>query len=48
MNKIKMFCQSALTFEEGCNLYLEDCRKRNLIEGTIEHYKSSYVNFQIL
>ena len=31
-----------ITFEEGCNMYLENCRQRNLREGTINHYKQSY------
>ena len=31
-----------LTFEEGCNKYLENCRQRNLREGTINHYRQSY------
>ena len=34
-----------LTFEEGCNKYLDNCRARNLREGTINHYKQSYVQF---
>ena len=34
-----------LTFEEGCNKYLEYCRQRNLREGTIGHYKQSYTQF---
>ena len=33
------------TFEEGCNKYLENCRQRNLREGTINHYRQSYVQF---
>lgn len=34
-----------LTFEEGCNMYLEDCRQRNLRDGTIRHYRQSYTQF---
>ena len=34
-----------LTFEEGCNKYLEYCRQRNLRQGTINHYKQSYTQF---
>ena len=34
-----------MTFEEGCEKYLEYCRQRNLREGTIEHYRQSYVQF---
>ena len=37
--------QNSLTFEEGCNKYLDNCRARNLREGTINHYKQSYVQF---
>ena len=38
MKKIKMARGVTLTFEEGCNKYLENCRQRNLREGTINHY----------
>ena len=38
MQKIKMSRGTLLTFEEGCNKYLENCRQRNLREGTINHY----------
>lgn len=34
MKKLKMTV-SKLTFEEGCNRYLEYCRQRNLRDGTI-------------
>ena len=34
-----------ITFEEGCNMYLDNCRQRNLREGTINHYKQSYTQF---
>ena len=34
-----------LTFEEGCNKYLENCRQRNLREGTIRPYWQSYLYF---
>lgn len=44
MKKIKM-SSSSLTFEEGCNKYLDNCRARNLREGTINHYKQSYIQF---
>ena len=45
MKKIKMARSVTLTFEEGCNKYLENCRHRNLRDGTIEHYRQSYVQF---
>ena len=34
-----------LTFEEGCNKYLENCRQRNLRKGTIGRYRQSYTQF---
>ena len=43
--KIKMMYQDALTFEDACNLFIENCKKRNLREGTINHYKQSYRQF---
>ena len=44
MKKLKM-TRTTLTFEEGCNKYLEYCRQRNLRQGTINHYKQSYTQF---
>lgn len=34
-----------LTFKDGCEKYLDNCRQRNLREGTINHYKQSYKQF---
>ena len=45
MQKIKMSRGVTLAFEEGCNKYLENCRQRILREGTINHYRQSYVQF---
>lgn len=45
MKKLKMKTSKSLTFEEGCNKYLEYCRQRNLREGTINHYRQSYTQF---
>ena len=45
MKKLKMKATKGLTFEEGCNKYLEYCRQRNLRQGTINHYKQSYTQF---
>ena len=45
MRKLRMLEQNFLTLEEGCNKYLDDCRARNLREGTINHYRQSYVQF---
>ncbi len=40
-----MVTTETITFEEGCNLYLDNCRQRNLREGTINHYRQSYTQF---
>ena len=45
MHKLKMKATRGLTFEEGCNKYLEYCRQRNLRQGTMNHYRQSYVQF---
>ena len=45
MKKLKMARGVTLTFEEGCRKYLENCRQRNLREGTINHYRQSYLYF---
>ena len=45
MKKLKMSRSVTLTFEEGYNKYLENCRIRNLREGTINHHKQSYTQF---
>jgi hypothetical protein len=42
MKKLKMSRGVTLTFEEGCNKYLENCHQRNLRQGTINQYKQSY------
>ena len=41
MKKIKMKQENSLSFEQGFDLYLNNCRERNLREGTINHYKTS-------
>lgn len=44
MKKLKMARGVTLTFEEGCNKYLENCRQRNLREGSkfsLDCYKAS-------
>jgi len=38
MKKIKMNISNSITFEQGCNEYLDNCRARNLRQGTIKHY----------
>ncbi|MBQ8817243.1 MAG: tyrosine-type recombinase/integrase [Clostridia bacterium] len=45
MKRLKMDASDAFTFEDGCNKYLDNCRQRNLREGTINHYKQSYTQF---
>ena len=45
MKKIKMCTSESVTFREGCEKYLDNCRQRNLREGTINHYKQSYTQF---
>lgn len=45
MKKLRLVENNLLTFEEGCNKYLDNCRARNLREGTINHYKQSYTQF---
>ena len=40
-----MQVSNSITFEQGCNKYLDNCRQRNLREGTINHYKQSYTQF---
>ena len=36
-----MAATQSMTFEEGCNKYLEYCRQRNLREGTVGHYRQN-------
>lgn len=45
MKRLRMVKTNTITFEEGCNKYLDDCRQRNLREGTIRHYRQSYNQF---
>ena len=35
MHKLKMKATRGLTFEEGCNNYLEYCRQRNLRQADL-------------
>ena len=36
--KIQMNVSNSMTFEEGCKEYLENCKARNLRNGTLRHY----------
>ena len=44
MKKLQMI-KADISFEDGCNKYLDYCRQRNLREATINHYKQSYTQF---
>ena len=44
MKRLRMVRDSAMTFEDGCNKYITDCKERNLREGTIN--KVSLVTFE--
>ena len=46
MKKLRMVKSNSITLEEGCNKYLDNCRARNLREGTINHYRQTYVQFK--
>ena len=41
--KKKRLLSAEFTMKEGCELYLIDCKTRNLREGTIRHYRQSYL-----
>ncbi len=45
MRKLQLSKNKTITFEQGCNMYLDNCRQRNLREGTINHYRQSYTQF---
>ncbi len=45
MKKMQMRRNSGVTFEEGCEMYIENCKKRNLREGTINHYRQGFTQF---
>lgn len=45
MKKLRLERTDVVTFREGCERYLNDCRTRTLREGTIGHYRQSYVQF---
>ena len=37
--------QVSNAFSDGCNMYIEYCRQRNLRDATISHYRQSYRQF---
>lgn len=45
MKRLKMKSTNGMTFAEGCECYLANCRQRNLREDTIRHYRQSYDQF---
>lgn len=45
MKKLQMTQPKSITFGEGCELYLTNCKQRNLREGTLRHYRQSYLQF---
>lgn len=45
MKKLQMVVSNSLTFEQGCNKYLDNCRQHNLREGAISRCKQSYTHF---
>lgn len=45
MKRLNMLPTESVTFEDDCNKYLDNCRQRNLREGTINHYRQSYTQF---
>lgn len=45
MKRLRILKNQTITFEEGCDRYLDNCRQRNLREGTIKHYKQIFHKF---
>lgn len=45
MPKIKIY-QNNLTLGEGCNIYIDYCKQRNLRPATIKHYQQSYLQLR--
>lgn len=41
MRKLTMNKQRKITFQEGCENYIQYCKARNLRDGTIKHYRES-------
>ena len=46
MKKLRMVRANSITLGEDCNMYLDNWRERNLREGTINHYRKRYVQFE--
>lgn len=43
MKRMQMNVKNDMTFQLGCEEYLRDCETRNLREGTLKHYRDSFV-----
>lgn len=43
MRKLKMQTTNSITFEEGCNKYLDNCRQRNLREGKADPMTEAFL-----
>ena len=41
MKKMQMNVENEVTFYEGCEEYILDCKARNLRNGTLRHYTDS-------
>ena len=41
MKKMQMNIENNITFSQGCDEYILDCKARNLRDGTIKHYTDS-------
>lgn len=41
MGRIKMNVANVMTFYDGCEEYILDCKARNLRNGTLRHYTDS-------
>jgi len=45
VKKLTMEQGKSITFSEGCEKHLLNCKQRNLREGTLNHYRQSYPQF---
>ncbi len=42
--KLKLIVDDSMTFEQGFKEFLESCKARNIREGTVKHYRESFVS----
>lgn len=45
MKKLILKNTETVTFEDGCNKYLANCKQRNLRAGSLKHYEDCYIQF---